>query len=113
MAGLTHTRENPRINRILLTAIEQYTETGELTDEVLGRTLDVSEGGMKVEMKHPLPLLSTVTISLAFKDDIINVSGQVVHLVKNDAGLIDTGIKFDELSPEQSEVLKANMNKAD
>lgn len=111
MAGLTHMRENPRVNRILLTAIEQYTEAGELTDEILGRTLDVSEGGMKVEMKRPLPLLSTVTISLAFKDDIIHVDGQIVHLVKNDAGLIDTGIMFTSLSSEQRKILKANLGK--
>lgn len=109
MGELTHMRENPRVNRILLTAIEQFTPDGELAEEVLGRTLDVSEGGMKVEMKTPLPLLSKIKISLAFKDDIIHVDGEVVHLAKNDSGLIDTGIKFFELTDEQKNVLRGNV----
>lgn len=109
MGELTHMRDNPRVSRILLTAIEQFNETGELSEEIMGRTLDVSMGGMKVELKKPLPLLSKITISLGFKDDVIHVEGEIVHLAKNDSGLIDTGIKFENLSEDQQKILQSNI----
>jgi c-di-GMP-binding flagellar brake protein YcgR len=109
MSDQPHARENTRVDRILLTAIEQFTEEGTKTEEIMGRTLDISTGGVKIELKRPLPLLSTVKVSLGFKDDVVHFSGQVVHLKINDDQMIETGIQFMGLSDDDLKLLEANL----
>ncbi len=95
-----HERGYPRVRHILLTAYQRFDDTGNLEEGSLGRTLNISEGGIMLETASPLPLLSKVEISLALKEEIIEVQGMVVHLRVNDRDRIETGIKFIEISDE-------------
>ncbi len=102
-------REYPRVNRLRLTAVERFGELGELAEETIGRTLNISEGGMLLEMVKPLPLLSKVALSVGLGDTVLHLEGEVVHLRKNDEGRIETGIQFAGITGEDREHIRKNI----
>lgn len=110
MTDTTH-REHPRVERILMTAVEQFNETGELAESRIGRTLNISEGGILLEVHQPLPFLSKVTLSLAIKEDIIKAEGEVAHLRKTRDGKIEMGIMFLNLSDRDRNIIKKHLAK--
>ena len=99
----------PRINSMKLTAVECFNEIGELAEETIGRTLNISEGGMLLEMVKPLPLLSKVALSVGLGDAVLHLQGEVVHLRKNDEGRIETGIQFAEITVKDREHIRKNI----
>lgn len=99
-------RTYPRVNRLKLTAVELFSELGELEEGTIGRTMNISEGGMLLEMVKPLPLLSKVALSVGVGDDVAQMDGEVVHLRKNEEGRIETGIQFIGLTEETRKIIR-------
>lgn len=99
-------RKHLRVERILLTAYERYGAGGELEEASLGRTLDLSEGGVKLETHKPLPMLSRVKLTLADGEEIIDVEGDVIHLHRAHNNMIETGVEFVDLTWDIKEKLK-------
>lgn len=102
-------RTYPRINSMRLTAVERFGELGELAEETIGRTLNISEGGMLLEMVKPLPLLSKVALSVGLGDAVLHVKGEVVHLRKNEEGHIETGIQFEGVTDENRKLIRKSL----
>ena len=99
-------RTYPRVNRLKLTAVELFSELGELAEETIGRTINISEGGMLLEMVNPLPLLSKVALSVGLGDAVAHMEGEVVHLRKNEEGRIETGIQFIGVTDETRKIIR-------
>jgi hypothetical protein len=92
-----------------LTAVERFGELGELADEAIGKTINISEGGMLLEMVKPLPLLSKVALSVGLGDTVLHLKGEVVHLRKNDQGHIETGIEFEGITNEERKMMRKSL----
>lgn len=107
MGGLM--RAYPRINKLRLTAVERIGDRGEIAEETIGRTLNISEGGVLLEMVKPLPLLSIVSLSIGLGDDTLHMEGEVVHLRKNEEGKIETGIQFSSVNVEDRELIRKQL----
>jgi hypothetical protein len=107
--GEGHMREYPRVNRMKLTAVERFGELGELAEETIGRTLNISESGMLLEMVKPLPLLSKVALSVGFGDAVLHMEGEVVHLRKNEEGRIETGIHFAGITDKDRKLIRKSL----
>jgi hypothetical protein len=102
-------RAHPRVNKLRLTAVERIGDLGEIAEETIGRTLNISEGGVLLEMVKPLPLLSIVSLSIGLGDDTLRVEGEVVHLRKNEEGKIETGIQFSAITNKDKELIRKNI----
>jgi len=111
MSDAAQDREHMRVERILMTAVEQYNETGELAESCIGRTLNVSEGGILLEVHEPLPFMAKVTLSLAIKEDIIKADGEVVHLRKTKDNKVEMGIRFMNLSENDLRTIKKHITR--
>ncbi|MBI4665684.1 MAG: PilZ domain-containing protein [Nitrospinae bacterium] len=109
MEGPKRLRAHSRVPSVKLTAIDMLGEFGEVAESTMGRTLNISEGGMMLELTRPLPLLSEVTLNVAFEKDIIPLSGQIVHLKVNDEGRIEAGIRFTRMDEIAREKLRRNI----
>ena len=70
-------RGSPRLRKLNLVHMSRYTEEGLRADLTAGRTLDISPGGMRLELHHPVPLRSVLSLTLALEDRIMEVSGEV------------------------------------
>lgn len=103
---LGYERTSPRVEKILMTGIEHYGDTGELAEASIGRTLNISEGGILLEVVKPFPFMSQVALNLALFNNNIQISGQIVHLRKNVDARIEMGITFTKMSEKDRETLK-------
>ncbi len=102
------TRKIPRVSRLLLTAVEHFGEEGEVSDELIGRTLNISRGGVLMELEKPLPLLSELTISIAFGNNVIKAGGKIIRLALNEHGKIDTAVQFFDIDEESLRIIENN-----
>lgn len=93
-------RAYPRIKKLNLVQVSRFDEEGFRADLATGRTLDISRGGMRLELHHPLPLRSIVGLTLALDDEIVDVRGKIVYLEEIDRDRCAMGIEFEELSDE-------------
>ncbi len=102
-------RDHPRINKLNLVQISRFDEEGFRADLTTGRSLDISHGGLRLELYHPLPLRSIVSLSLALEDQIIDVRGTIAHLEVIDHERCAIGIAFTDLSPEARKLIDAHV----
>ncbi|BCO07724.1 hypothetical protein GF1_01000 [Desulfolithobacter dissulfuricans] len=59
----------------------------------MGRTINVSEGGVLIETHLPLALGQQVMLTMGLKDELVDVMGRVVH-TKTVAERHQSGIEF-------------------
>ncbi len=81
-------------------------EAGNQCEYSMGRTLDVSINGIKMETVEEIPLKGSLLITLGIEDNLIDVSGVPVHTSKADNRHI-SGIEFNEVAPENRAVLRS------
>ena len=72
----------------------------------IGRTLDVSEGGVKVETHRRLAKGTKLDLDIAIEDRIITAQGEVLHAEELKNGLFGTGIRFTSISEEDRQFLR-------
>ena len=64
----------------------------------IGRTLDVSTGGVKVETHRELAKGTELDMDIAIQDRVITAKGVVVYVEPLSGGLYGTGIRFTAIS---------------
>lgn len=106
-------RIDTRLDKINLVQVSRFDEEGFRADLKTGRTLNISRGGMRLELHHPLPLRTTVSLNLVLEDRILDISGTVVYLEALDDELSCMGIAFDGLDEETQELLDGYMDTND
>ena len=70
----------------------------------MGRTLNISKGGILMETHIPLPPGQQVMITLGLKDELIDVMGKIIYST-HDAGRHHNGIEFFHLADNDQEIL--------
>jgi hypothetical protein len=106
---LESVREKRSSRRIRSLNLTSYTpRKGEEQQYIvsIGRTLDVSEGGVKVETHLKLANGTELKMDIAIEDRIITAKGEVVHTEELKNGLFGTGIRFSAISDEDRESLR-------
>ena len=106
---LESVREKRSSRRIRSLNLTSYTpRKGEEQQYIvsIGRTLDVSEGGVKVETHRRLADGTELEMDIAIEDRIITAKGEVVHTEELKNGLFGTGIRFSAISDEDRESLR-------
>ncbi len=102
-------RLESRVDKINLVQVSQFDEEGFRADLKTGRTLNISRGGMRLELHHPLPLRTTVSLNLVLEERILDISGTVVYLEALDEEVSCMGIAFNGLDEETKELLDTYM----
>ncbi|TNF48910.1 PilZ domain-containing protein, partial [bacterium] len=72
--------------------------------ESVGRTLDLSKGGILLELPSALPSPNEeVEITLGIKNNVIRVKGRIVHQRQLENGHFGLGISFIEMDEKDAE----------
>jgi len=71
----------------------------------MGRTLDVSENGLKLETNQKISKGDTLLITVGLEDELVDLRGEVVHTEILD-GCHITGIEFLDISAEGRRIFK-------
>ncbi len=78
---------------------------GNERDYSMGRTLDVSINGIKMETVHAIPQDVQLIITLGIEDTLVDVSGSLVH-TKESSNRYISGIEFKKVSSEDRAILR-------
>lgn len=70
----------------------------------MGRTLNVSEGGILMETHIPLPIGQQVMITLGLEGGLVDVMGRIVYVAYS-AGRHQNGIEFFHVSDNDKKIL--------
>ena len=108
--GGTH-RDFPRIDNVVLVEASRFDEKGFRADMATGRTLNISYGGLRLELSHPLPLRSIVVLTLALDKGLAQIKGKVVYLEKLDESLCAMGIQFTDVARRSRQMLDEYVDK--
>lgn len=71
----------------------------------MGRTIDVSESGIKLETTQPLEEKDTLMLTLGLEDNLIDIMGIVTHCNPRDGRYL-SGIKFRKMSLADRTIFK-------
>ena len=105
-------RHDLRIKNLNLVQVSRFDEEGFQADLATGRTLDISHGGIRLELHHPLPLRTVVALTLALGDTLIDIQGKIVYLEEIDEDRCAMGIQFGDMSDESRQVLERYLDQA-
>jgi len=71
----------------------------------MGRTLDVSVNGIKMEVVYPLSTEDTLEITLGLEEDLIDLEGRITYSQPS-GGRYVAGIEFVKMSGEDRRVFR-------
>ena len=97
-------RQDLRVTSLNLVQVAQ-SENELQTNLTVGRTLNISRGGLRLELQETLPLRSSVGLTLALGEHIIEVTGRVCYLHALDAETCALGIEFVDVTDEQQVII--------
>lgn len=95
-----------RLESLNLVSISHKNPSGEVDLETVGRTLDLSLGGILLEVPVPIPEPhGTIEITIGFKEHVIVAKGRIVHQRQLDGGMTGLGISFTEIPASDRRIL--------
>lgn len=81
-------------------------EEGSVTHEGMGRTLNVSEGGILLETNFAMGTGSTLMMLIALEEELISFRGTVIHSHADGPETFRTGVEFFEIEKEGKNILR-------
>lgn len=86
-------RSATRVDSLNLLYVGIY-EDRQLIKHAMGRTLNVSESGILLEMHFSIDTRQSVALTIALEDELLNIEGEVVYSREGGSGKFEIGIKF-------------------
>ncbi|MDH5757852.1 MAG: PilZ domain-containing protein [Nitrospinota bacterium] len=102
---MSKTRKSQRVAKLLFAEITPFSEGGAQGTPSMGRTINISGGGILMELPHTMPFEIPVNLALGIEDDVARVKGKLAHYHKNDDGTIEIGVEFVDLSKRDKELI--------
>jgi c-di-GMP-binding flagellar brake protein YcgR len=99
-------RVHPRIDALNLIGYDCMDEDGQVVLHGMGRTLNVSEGGILLETHVQIEQQYDASLSIGLEDDLIDIKGKVVASKPGKVDKFESGIKFLEISEKDLAILK-------
>lgn len=95
-----HQRKHERVHSLNLLSYFCVDDNQQMVTQGMGRTLNVSEGGIMLETHVPIETQYTAVLSIGFQEDVTDVEGKVVYSKKGDNDRWQSGIEF--VAPDQN-----------
>ena len=102
---ITDKRQHPRIDSLNLISYVCIDETDTDVIQGMGRTLNVSEGGILLETHIQIDPKHTLSLTIGLEEDLVDIKGEVAHSKPGKDDNFETGIQFFEKDEEALRVL--------
>ena len=99
-------RKSQRIDYQNLLTYVGVDENNHERKQGMGRTLNVSEGGILLETRAPFIPKETVFLTIRLEEELLEMKGKVIFCNKREAGNFESGIQFVETHEEKLRFLK-------
>ena len=98
MADTPDKRGFPRLDSSHLISYTHYDRTDNPNGVGMGKTLDLSQTGVTIQIDRFFPEDSGLEMVIALEDKLITVRGRVVHVREIGKELYDLGVCFTEIN---------------
>ena len=99
-------RKHSRIRSLNLLSYVCVDENEDVVRHGMGRTLDVSEGGILLETPAPIDSQHTISLTIGLEDHLTDINGKVVYSRAGELGRFESGIEFQEKDEATLRILK-------
>lgn len=99
-------RLHSRIDSLNLLSYSCMDDTGQIVIQGMGRTLNVSEGGILLETHVQIDAAYTISLTIGLEEELVEINGQIVRCVSGTDGHYESGIKFHEMDEAALQILK-------
>ena len=86
-------------------------ENNNIVKQGMGRTLNISESGILLETHFPIEPKYLVIMTIALKEDLLEIKGKPIHARSNETGEFEIGIEFLEPGQDSIRLLENFINK--
>jgi hypothetical protein len=86
-------------------------ENNNIVKQGMGRTLNISESGILLETHFPIEPKYLVIMTIALKEDLLEIKGKPIHSRSNETGEFEIGIEFLEPNQDSIRLLENFINK--
>jgi hypothetical protein len=98
-------RRFPRFSSLNLSYVLVDGAEDEVERQTMGRTLDVSEVGIRLETHLSVDVGREMLLSIGLEDDVLDIRGRVVHCSRNKEGKHELGVEFLDKDAAASDTL--------
>ncbi len=102
---VTEKREHERVSTLNLLYYVCLDEDGNHLDQGMGKTLDISQGGILIETHIEIEAKFIMLLALSFDEDLIDIKSEVAYSRKTDSGMYESGLKFLETDEKISRII--------
>ena len=99
-------RKHSRIDSLNLLNYAYADESGDGSIQGMGRTLNVSESGILLEMHTPINTNDVISLTIGLEEDMVGIKGRVVYTKENAKKMYESGIEFFDVDEKAKETLK-------
>lgn len=99
-------RKHKRLTADNLLSYISLDENGRPLDQGVGRTLDISQGGLLMGTNAPIEAKFIKLTFIDTKDDLIDIKAKVVYCIKKEAKNFLIGVSFIETNERIYEIMK-------
>ncbi len=87
-------REKIRIHSLNIIDYSCLNKDGKVIETSMGRTLNVSAGGILIETHIPIPAMNAVCIDIGLKEEVVEINGLVKYCKQTENKMFQSGIEF-------------------
>jgi len=99
-------RRHERYDALNLLSYVCVDSDGKEWTQGMGRTLDISENGLRLETHEPIDTKYVVLLSVGIEDELVDIRGKVVYCHRGEEQKFECGIEFLEVPSEAYTILK-------
>jgi c-di-GMP-binding flagellar brake protein YcgR len=102
-------RKGPRVKSPNLLVYLCIDEEKNKIIQGMGRTLNVSEGGILLETHVPIDPRHTLLLTIAMEEDLMHFKGRIAHSREREDGKFEFGVEFLEMDEQKRRFLNQYM----
>ena len=93
-------RGSIRLKMIYPALYTRYDRQGRAYDQKMGRSMDVSRGGVKLQSSFPVGSGEVLDISMALRENLIKFKGRVVYVTGSEEQGFELGISIADIADQ-------------
>jgi len=90
----TNKRKHPRVKITNLISYVCIDDSGNETEQGVGKAINISLGGILIETHKPITSQNILLMVIGIQDELIYIKGRIVYCNTGDSGMFRTGIQF-------------------